>query len=325
MQTLGVSIIQELGRGTSGIVYKVQSCVDGSFKVVKTIDLSSLTILKQQQALKEVQILKKTNHPHIIEYYNSICEDSILYILMEYASGGDLQSHILKYKQKHQYISENQIWAWAYEICLGVNYLHNHNILHRDLKCLNIFLDEKQRIKIGDMGLSEIINDKSIENISIGTPLFMSPEQIRRQPYGFKVDIWAIGCVIYTLCNLEAPFLGDNLLTLGHNITSLIPKPLPAKYSPTLQGLVNLMLEKDQNIRPKIKDIFTFIPSSIQARYKKPLNNVYTERKETKETPESLKVDTLPLISPYKRNSQYQIIGTKFIKYTLIHLLFIMP
>ena len=130
----------------------------------------------------------------------------------------------------------------------------------------------------------------------------MSPEQIRRQPYGFKVDIWAIGCVIYTLCHLEAPFLGDNFLTLGHSITTLNPKPLPAKYSPSLQGLVNIMLEKDQNIRPKIKEIIKMIPSSIRARYKKPCNSIINEIKEKEKNP---KVEILPLISPYKRTSQY--------------------
>ena len=75
---------------------------------------------------------------------------------------------------------------------------------------------------------------------------------------------------MYTLCNLEAPFIGDNLITLGHNITTMTPKPLLPRYSPSLQGLVNLLLEKNHNIRPNVKEMIKMIPASVKNRYKKP-------------------------------------------------------
>jgi NIMA (never in mitosis gene a)-related kinase len=296
MHSFKVSLIKELGRGTSGVVYKVQSHIDGSFRVVKAIELSNLSISKQLQAEKEVHILKKVDHAHIIKYFNSISENSILYILMDFASGGDLQSVISSHKQKHQNISENQVWAWAYELCLAINYLHSHKIMHRDIKCLNIFLDKNNRIKLGDLGLSEIIQEQTTESRSIGTPLFMSPEQIRRQPYGLKVDIWALGCVIYNVCTFEAPFAGDNLITLGHNIANSTPKALPPRYSPSLQNFVNLLLEKDQNIRPKIKDVIKFIPNSVKARYKRPNDVTHADVVTS--------VGALPLLSPAKHSNK---------------------
>ena len=109
MQNLEVTVLEELGRGTSGIVYKVRHLVDSKFYVVKMIDISKASAKKQSQALKECEILKQVNHPHIIKYYNSIVQKEMLYILMEYAPGGDLQRKINRYKYTRRNIEEGQI------------------------------------------------------------------------------------------------------------------------------------------------------------------------------------------------------------------------
>lgn len=109
METLEVSVVEELGRGTSGVVYKVRHTVDGKFYVVKVIDISHASVKKQNQAQKEVEILKQVSHPHIIKYYNSTLQNNMLYILMEYASGGDLQRKINRHKYTRKNIEEGQI------------------------------------------------------------------------------------------------------------------------------------------------------------------------------------------------------------------------
>ncbi|OMJ83312.1 hypothetical protein SteCoe_15770 [Stentor coeruleus] len=270
MQNLEVSVVEELGRGTSGVVYKVRHLVNGQFYVVKVIDLSQTSSKKQTQALKEVEILKQVNHPHIIRYYNSLIQNQMLYILTEYASGGDLQKKLNFYKHTRRNIEEGQVWSWAYEICLAIKYLHRHKILHRDIKPMNIFLDKENRVKIGDLGLSKVLKKQEINTSTVGTPLYLSPEQIRHQPYGFKVDVWGIGCVIYTLCAFEAPFTGDSLLTLGQNIAMKSQKSLPAKYTPKLVHFINKMLEKNPIDRPSVKEIIDLIPVFIKKVYKKP-------------------------------------------------------
>ncbi|OMJ95331.1 hypothetical protein SteCoe_1395 [Stentor coeruleus] len=270
MQNLEVSVVEELGRGTSGVVYKVRHLVDGQFYVVKVIDLSQTSSKKQTQALKEVEILKQVNHPHIIRYYNSLIQNQMLYILTEYASGGDLQKKLNFYKHTRRNIEEGQVWSWAYEICLAIKYLHRHKILHRDIKPMNIFLDKENRVKIGDLGLSKVLKKQEINTSTVGTPLYLSPEQIRHQPYGFKVDVWGIGCVIYTLCAFEGPFTGDSLLTLGQNIAMKSPKSLPAKYTPKLVHFINKMLEKNPNDRPSVKEIIDLIPIFVKKMYRKP-------------------------------------------------------
>jgi serine/threonine protein kinase len=271
MQSLGVTVVEELGRGTSGIVYKVLHLVDRKHYVVKVIDISQSSSKKQAQALKEVEILKQVNNFHIIKYYNSIVHNQMLYILMEYAQGGDLQKKINRYKSTRRNIDEPQIWNWAYEISLAVKYLHRHKILHRDIKCMNIFLDKDNRVKLGDLGLSKILVSKEIDCSAVGTPLYLSPEQIRHQPYGFKVDVWGIGCVLYTLCALESPFGGNSLLTLGQNIAMRSPRSLPTKYSPKLVSFINTLLEKNPKNRPNIKEAIELIPIYTKKFYKKPL------------------------------------------------------
>ena len=110
-----------------------------------------------------------------------------------------------KHRTDNKRFSEKQIWRWAYEILLGIKYLHEKSILHRDIKSLNIFLTKSNKVKvillklihlqIGDLGVSKIIKGTMhFLTTKIGTPLYMSPEQVKQKPYDFKVDIWGVGC-----------------------------------------------------------------------------------------------------------------------------------
>jgi NIMA (never in mitosis gene a)-related kinase 1/4/5 len=93
--------------------------------------------------VKEAQILKTINHGHVIKYFTSFMEDGNLHILMEYADGGDLYELLKVQKKKKKYFSEKDLWTFAYEILLGLEYLHSKNIIHRDIKTLNIFISQQ--------------------------------------------------------------------------------------------------------------------------------------------------------------------------------------
>lgn len=135
---------------------------------------------------------------------------------------------------------------------------------------MNIFLDHNKRIKIGDLGLSKISRRKELHASNVGTPLFLSPEQVRRQPYSQKIDIWAIGCSVYTLACLESPFVGDNIIALGLNIIHSDPRPIPVRYSPKLVDFISSMLKKDAKERPGINELISQIPIFVKKSYKKP-------------------------------------------------------
>lgn len=95
----------------------------------------------------------------------------------------------------------------------------------------------------------------------VGTPLYLAPELVKHQPYDFKVDIWAIGCVLYHICALEPPFQGENLITLGFNIVNKNPKPLPGLYSAKLMNIINFLLQKNPAKRPSAREAIEKFPN----------------------------------------------------------------
>ncbi len=142
-------ILSELGRGSYGVVYKVRARKDSdNVYALKKIPMKHMKPKHQREALQEMLLLKKLSHPNIIRYYASFIEGECLNILMEYAAGGDLYAVLKKMKGRKKYFAEKEVWRYAYEIGSGLGYLHSHGVIHRDIKCLNIFLDVNRNIKV---------------------------------------------------------------------------------------------------------------------------------------------------------------------------------
>lgn len=265
-------IMEELGRGSFGVVYKAKYRGDSLFYVLKAIPLSTLTPSKQKEALQEVTMLRKVDHPHIVRYYASFIEDNTLYILMEYVDGGDLHKAIRAQRDRHRLFSETKLWKIAYELTLAVQYLHSCRVIHRDIKPLNVLLTKEGRVKLGDLGVSRLVTGGDVlRNSRVGTPLFLAPELVRQEIYDFKVDVWALGCVIYTLAQQETPFKGENLVTLGHNIVEQTPKPLPRPYSTKFSDFVSKLMAKKAADRPDIGEVLEAISMTIRQAYVPPV------------------------------------------------------
>ena len=257
-------IIKELGKGSYGTVYTVKSNINSNIYVMKKIELNHLNPRQQIECHREVSILKKVNHKNIIKYYSSFLEKEILYIIMEYAELGDLYSLIKHYKKHSKFFSENDLWKISFEVLSGLDYLHSHNIIHRDIKCLNLFITKDRHIKIGDLGVSAWTS--SVDNLHytrVGTPLYISPELVKQKPYNYKTDIWSFGCSLYHLASLDPPFTGGNLIVLGNNIVKGVPKALPNQYSNEFKSFVDKMLEKKADKRPSAKEALDFIPTDV--------------------------------------------------------------
>lgn len=184
---------------------------------------------------------------------------------MEYADGGDLSSKIHEIKDQGLTFSEEQIVNYLSQICDGIKYCHDKKILHRDIKSQNIFLTTKEEVKIGDFGISKML-EHTRDNLQtlVGTPCYLSPEIIENKSYNFKSDVYSLGVLLYEMCALKHPFKADSIHALAMQIVTGKYTPLPATFSLPLRELVDNMLSKDPETRMDINQIVEYIVSFMQ-------------------------------------------------------------
>nr|XP_033785903.1 serine/threonine-protein kinase Nek11 isoform X3 [Geotrypetes seraphini] len=182
---------QKLGSGSFGTVYLVldKKTQNEELKVLKEISVGDLNPNETVQANLEAQLLSKLDHPAIVKFYASFLEKESFCIITEFCEGRDLDLKIQEYKKAGDMFSECQIVEWFIELLLGVNYMHERRILHRDLKAKNIFL-KNNHLKIGDFGVSRLLMGScDLATTFTGTPYYMSPEALKHQGYDSKSDI----------------------------------------------------------------------------------------------------------------------------------------
>ena len=206
-------LLAELGKGSFGIVYRVRRKSDGVILVLKQINIAQLPAPLRSAALNEVKILSSLDNPYIVKYYDSFIEKNMLNIFMEYCEGGDLSQYMKQFNGKP--LHENKIWKFFIQMCLGLDYIHQKKILHRDIKSLNIFLTKDENIRIGDLGVAKVLAETTnFAHTMVGTPYYLSPEMAEEKPYNEKSDVWALGCVLYQLCTGRHPFEASNQAAL---------------------------------------------------------------------------------------------------------------
>lgn len=256
----GLEKIQHIGRGQYASAQLVKEAATGQTFVAKCISLAVLNDQDQDLAHQEVFLLQTLSHPYIVAYRDSFLIEgtNTLVIVMEYCGGGDIRKAIKEKAKEGAYFSEEQIMTWFVQLCLALQYIHSEKILHRDLKTSNIFLTEDgSSIKLGDFGVSRVLEGTTEAAVTIvGTPYYMSPEVCRSEPYNWKSDIWALGCVLYECCMLKHAFESSSLLGLVYRIVSGHYEPIPDFYSPELNQLINQLLMKDAERRPSINELF---------------------------------------------------------------------
>jgi NIMA (never in mitosis gene a)-related kinase 1/4/5 len=223
---------------------------------MKVIDTRRMSANMKKESVVEATIMSKIQCQFVVKYYDSFTGQNSINIIMEYCENGDLGKFLKK--QMNRPLEESKIWKIFIEICMGLRYLHQNKILHRDIKTVNMFLGKDDKVKVGDLGVAKMLNQtQNMAHTIVGTPYYLSPELCEEKPYNHKSDIWSLGCVLYEMCTFRHPFEAKNQGSLIMKIVRGQYTPISGKYSKDLQEMVKALLLKDYKRRPSIIEIMS--------------------------------------------------------------------
>lgn len=244
-------IVQEVGAGSFGTVFKVIKKDNGkryAMKVLSKLDLKRNGQLKY--VIAECKILKKLSSPFIITLHWAFQTPNNIYMVFEFCPHGDLSSHI-----PPEGLSESKVRGYMSEILLSLEYLHDKNILFRDLKPSNILIDETCHIKLSDFGLArENINKRNLASTFCGSPSYIAPEVLTNSGQWKPADLYSLGICLYELLVGKPPFTDTNQAKLFQSIVNS-KIAFPSHLSGQSKNLIQVLTHKNPEKRPSIEEI----------------------------------------------------------------------
>ncbi|CAF1066745.1 unnamed protein product [Adineta ricciae] len=207
--------VKTIGKGNFAKVKLAKHIPTGREVAIKIIDKAQLNPTSLQKLFREVKIMKGLDHPNIVKLFEVIETEKTLYLVMEYASGGE----VFDYLVAHGRMKEKEARSKFRQIVSAVQYLHQKHIVHRDLKAENLLLDSELNIKIADFGFSNEFTPGNKLDTFCGSPPYAAPELFQGKKYdGPEVDVWSLGVILYTLVSGSLPFDGQNLKELRERV-----------------------------------------------------------------------------------------------------------
>ncbi|XP_073683902.1 calcium/calmodulin-dependent protein kinase (CaM kinase) II gamma 1 isoform X11 [Garra rufa] len=238
-------LYEELGKGAFSVVRRCVKKSTGQEYAAKIINTKKLSARDHQKLEREARICRLLKHPNIVRLHDSISEEGFHYLVFDLVTGGELFEDIVA----REYYSEADASQCINQILESVNHIHQHDIVHRDLKPENLLLASKMKgaaVKLADFGLAiEVQGDQQAWFGFAGTPGYLSPEVLRKDPYGKPVDIWACGVILYILLVGYPPFWDEDQHKLYQQIKAGaydFPSPEWDTVTPEAKNLINQML-----------------------------------------------------------------------------------
>jgi len=253
--TLGrYEVVGELGRGAMGVVYKGEDPKIRRAVAIKTIRLSEFEddVVEEvkERFFREAESAGLLTHPNIVTIYDCGEEQDLAYIAMEYLEGEDLEPHT----RKSHLLSLRETLSHVADVAQALDYAHAKGVVHRDIKPANIMrLRETGDIKVTDFGIARITaSSKTKTGLIMGTPSYMSPEQVSAKKVDGRSDIFSLGIVLFELLTGEKPFKADDMATLMYQIAKephVSPRTINPKIPPVVEKILNRALEKNVDKR----------------------------------------------------------------------------
>ncbi|OGS98636.1 MAG: serine/threonine protein kinase [Gallionellales bacterium RBG_16_56_9] len=253
-------IVRELGTGATSTVYLATDTFSKQQVAIKLFDLESLrntnrAKIYRKLLMTEASLAGKLSHPHIVKILDAVMDGDINYMVMEYVEGNTLE----QYAEVDNLLPISNVAEIVYKCCKALEYAQYQGVIHRDIKPANILLQGESDIKISDFGAAAIQSQQTTQVSGVGSPAYMSPEQVKELPLTHQTDIYSLGVVMYKLLTGKLPFDASNNFSMIYHILNIDPPP-PCTFRPEtppeLDAIVRRAMEKDTAKRYRTWDEF---------------------------------------------------------------------
>ena len=294
-----------IGKGAFGEVWKVSHRQSNKIFVIKVMDKAAIKDQKlSDQINREIEIMYKLNHPHVMKLINHFEDDEKFYLVMPYASKGQLYSLL----RRQVRFDQRTAAQYMREVLEAVRYIHSFSpkIIHRDIKPENLLLDENYRVLLSDFGWSNFLDENETRKTFCGTPEYLSPEMAKKTGHNEMVDIWALGVLLFEFLAGYAPFSGSCPKELYTNIKKLKVN-WPVDFPPLAKNLVSKILKLNPSERLSVEEILDHAWFTQNPPLRHVLTNYLTDEKDILKShliiasPESVEEKLNELTDPYKK------------------------
>uniref|UniRef100_A0A8K9V6N4 Serine/threonine-protein kinase PLK n=1 Tax=Oncorhynchus mykiss TaxID=8022 RepID=A0A8K9V6N4_ONCMY len=300
-----------LGKGGFAKCYEITDMETKEVFAGKVVPKSMIVKPHQREKMSsEISIHKSLDNPHIVGFHGFFEDDDFVFVVLEICR----RRSLLELHKRRKAVTEPEARYYMMQLVKGCQYLHNNRVIHRDLKLGNIFLSDDMDVKIGDFGLATTIEfDGERKKTLCGTPNYIAPEVLCKKGHSFEVDVWSLGCILYTLLVGKPPF-ETSCLKETYNRIKKNNYTIPWQINPVAASLIKRMLHADPSQRPTVSQLltdefftegyiplrlpttcltvpprFSIAPSSLEPSQRRPLtalnNKAGTEKVEQKDEP----------------------------------------